>query len=114
MKGFTAIARNDLARARVLAESYAAHHHGDRIFVLVTDDLCNEVTGEPFDVIRPRDLPLEAAEFDRMAAIYDAKELITAVKFWTFPLLLEEDESVLFLDSDVEVFAPLDDLGELS
>ena len=115
MRACTTVSRRDLPRARVLADSFAAHHPGQRLHVLVTDDREGTLSaeGEAFELCLPGDLPLTAGEFERMSALYDAKELVTAVKFWQIRLLLEQSDEVLFLDSDVEIFAPLDDLGEL-
>ncbi len=50
-----------------------------------------------------------------MAAIYDVTELATAVKPFFLRLLLDRGaDAVLYLDPDIEVFAPLDDLGGLA
>lgn len=115
MRACTTVSRRDLPRARVLADSFARHHPGQRLHVLVTDDIHRTVRAEeePFDLCRPDELPLAPGEFDRLAAIYDPKELVTAVKFWQTRLLLESDGAVLFLDSDVEVFSELDELAAL-
>jgi hypothetical protein len=100
----------------VLARSFSAHHDGARLSVLVTDDIKRVVSEreEPFDLVHPDELPLARQEFAEMAAIYDPKELVTAIKFWHIRQLLEVDDVVLFLDSDVEVFAPLDELADLT
>jgi hypothetical protein len=50
-----------------------------------------------------------------MAAIYDVMQLATAVEPWFMRTLLEEArEPVLYLDPDIQIFAPLDELGELA
>ena len=57
----TIVARNYLAHARVLGRSFADHHPGRRLRVLVVDGEVGEpldVTDEPFDVVLPSDLPL--------------------------------------------------------
>src|SRR5512133_1916498 len=115
MRACTTVSRRDLPRARVLADSFALHHPGQRLHVLLTDDDERTVDSadEPFELCRPDQLPIAADEFDRMAAAYDAKELITAIKFWQIRHLLESDDVVLFLDSDLEVFAPLSEPTEL-
>jgi hypothetical protein len=111
----TTVSRRDLPRARVLADSLAAQHPGGRLHVLVTDDVEHAVDArkEPFDVGRPEDLPLPRLEYARMAALYEPKDLVTAVKFWQIRQLLSTDAVVLFLDSDIELFAPLDGIAEL-
>jgi hypothetical protein len=114
----TIVARNYLAHARVLARSYAAHHDGERLAVLVVDAEVGpplRSADEPFDVIRPSELPLDPVEYRRMATIYDVMELSTAVKPWLLQLLLDRGApSALYLDPDIEIFAPLIDLGPLA
>lgn len=113
----TTVTRSYLAHARVLARSFSAHHAGRRLLVLVTDDPGGEVSPdhEPFDVVRPTDLPLGSGGFEEMAARYDAKELATALKPWLLRHALgERANAVAFLDPDVEVFAPLDDVAGLA
>jgi len=117
----TIIARNYRAYARVLATSYARHHPGQRLSVLVIDGAVNDPAppilpdAEPFETVLPAQLPLPADEFRKMAAIYDVMELATAVKpFFLRFLLARGADAVLFLDPDIEVFAPLDELGRLA
>ena len=76
----TIVARNYLARARVLATTFLRHHPLGHVVVLVIDAEDDESFAEPFDVVTPRDLPIDAGEFHRMAAIYDVLELATALK----------------------------------
>ena len=70
---------------------------------------------ESFETVLPRQLPLSADEFRTMAAMYDVRELVTAVKPFFLRFLLDRGAEVaIFLDSDVEVFAPLDGLGHFA
>lgn len=112
----TIVARNYLAYARVLATSYAEHHPGRRLAVLITDGEVSTAddSGEPFEVLYPSQLALEPDEFQRMAGMYDATELATAVKPWVLRALLDRGEPAVFLDPDVAVFAPLDSADELA
>jgi hypothetical protein len=113
----TIIARNYLAHARVLARSVADHNPGERLVVLVIDDEGEDIDGsrEPFDLIRPADLDLSRADFHRMATIYDCIELSTAIKPWLLEhLLRSRHEPAMYLDPDIEVFAPLDELAPLA
>jgi glycosyltransferase involved in cell wall biosynthesis/SAM-dependent methyltransferase len=109
----TIIARNYLPAARVLATSFREHHPQGRVSVLVLDDLYGEVDPrvEPFEVLRLEDLGQDVAEFHLMAGIYGVMELATAVKPWLIETLMRSGSSeVCYLDPDIEVFAPLDDL----
>ncbi len=113
----TIVARNYLAHARVLASSYTARHPGERLHVLVVDGEAGgfDPASQPFTMHLPAELPLPAGEFRRMAAIYDVTELATAVKPFFLRLLLDRGaDALLFLDPDVEVYAPLDELGALA
>ncbi|HEV2309698.1 MAG TPA: FkbM family methyltransferase, partial [Acidimicrobiia bacterium] len=113
----TIIARNYLPHARVLARTLTGNNPTERLVVLVIDDERHEVDGarEPFDVLRPGDLPLAPREFHRMATIYDLLELSTAVKPWLLEHLLRaHDGPAIYLDPDIEVFASLDPLASLS
>jgi glycosyltransferase involved in cell wall biosynthesis len=114
----TIVSVSHLAQARVLAHSFQRAHPRGEVVVLVTDDPHGELVDdacEPFRVVRPEWLDLEPSEFVVMAGIYDAMELATSLKPWLMRRLLEEScQPLLYLDSDIEVFAPLDDLLDLS
>lgn len=114
MKACTIVARNYLAQARVLAKSFA-QHHGDSRFVTLVVDAEGDVVGddEPFEVMTPAEIGLDPEEFNRMAAIYDVLELSTALKPWFLKRLAQEDsEAVAYFDPDIQIFGPLDDIGE--
>ncbi len=49
-----------------------------------------------------------------MKAIYGVTEFATAVKPWLFRTLLAAHETVTYLDPDIKVFAPLDDIPVLA
>ena len=113
----TIVARNYLAQARVLAESFRSFHPDGQMVVLVFDDLHQEVDSdtEPFDVYRLEDLGMDVAEFHRMAMIYDVMEFATAVKPWLLETILDSGAShVLYLDPDIQVYASLEPLAELA
>jgi glycosyltransferase involved in cell wall biosynthesis/2-polyprenyl-3-methyl-5-hydroxy-6-metoxy-1,4-benzoquinol methylase len=111
----TIIARNYLAQARVLEESFREHHPGETFTTLILDPLESSAAGQTFRIFRGRDIGIDEAEYHRMAAIYDVMQLATAVKPWFMRTLLEEArEPVLYLDPDIQIFAPLDELGELA
>jgi glycosyltransferase involved in cell wall biosynthesis/SAM-dependent methyltransferase len=113
----TIIARNYLPYARVLAESFTEHHPRGRLTVLVIDDVNAEVDErrEPFSVARIPDIGFDPREFHRMAMIYDVMELATAVKPTFLRHLLSSGASeIIYLDPDIQVFAPLDDIAALA
>ena len=114
----TIIARNYLPAARVLATSFRQHHPAGRLFVLVLDDPLGEVDGgtEPFEVLHLMDLDIEQSELRHMAASYSVMEFATAVKPWLLHSLLRRGgtQSVLYLDPDIQVFHPLDELTQLA
>lgn len=108
----TIIARNYLAFARVLARSFQEIHPGSTCSVLVIDDPSGYVDAaeEPFELITIDQIGLPDPE--RMAASYDVMELSTAVKPWLLRTLLERsgDVPVAYLDPDIKIFAPLDEI----
>jgi len=115
MRVFTICTQSYLAYAAVLAESLARTHDGLRLHVVLIDGDA-EAKLDFAEVILPAELPLGGeAEFHRMATIYDVVELSTALKPWAFRHLFDRfREPVLYLDPDIQVFAPLHDIGELA
>lgn len=109
----TIIARNYLAQARVLGRSFAQHHPGRLLNVLLIDgDVAPRgVEDEPFRLISPSELAIDREEFGYMATIYSPLELATALKPWLLRHMLERgSNTALYLDPDIEVFCSLDDL----
>jgi glycosyltransferase involved in cell wall biosynthesis/SAM-dependent methyltransferase len=108
----TIIAKNYVASARVLARSFARQHPDDRFHVLVIDDIEGWIdpAEEPFELVRIEQLGIP--DFPRMAALYDVLELSTAVKPWLLRHLLRDsgDGAVVYLDPDMRLYAPLDDM----
>jgi glycosyltransferase involved in cell wall biosynthesis len=113
----TIIARNYLAHARVLADSFRRHHPDGDFTVLLIDDEERRWNDADRDlrVLRPGDIGLDAAEIRRLAAIYDVTELATGVKPPLLRHLLAEGRAhVVYLDPDIRIYAPLDELGVLA
>jgi GT2 family glycosyltransferase/glycosyltransferase involved in cell wall biosynthesis len=108
----TVINKAWVAHARGLAESLQAHEPDARLSVLIVDPIDGFVdpAQEPFDVLAPADLQID--EFDAMSARYSAIELCCALKPSIIGHLLDGEEPVVYLDSDVRLFAPLDGLQE--
>jgi glycosyltransferase involved in cell wall biosynthesis len=114
MRICTIVARNYLAQARVLAESFRAHHPEGQVSVLVVDDVDGRVDAddEGFDVISPTDLDIP--RFYGMAAMYDVTELCTAVKPWLLRRLLATGEPITYFDPDIRFYAPVDEVEVLA
>src|SRR6266550_3930177 len=105
----TIIAKNYVAYARVLAESFRQHHPDGRCFTLVIDDIAGylDPAQEPFELITPDQLDLRG--FEHMAGRYEVLELSTAVKPGLLRYLLHDRglEKVAYLDPDIEVRSSL-------
>jgi SAM-dependent methyltransferase/glycosyltransferase involved in cell wall biosynthesis len=112
----TIIAKNYVAHARVLAQSYKEHHTGGTCHVLVIDDTEGYIDAslEPFELVTPAQLGID--DYEHMAAIYDVLELSTAVKPWLLRYLLDERslERVAYLDPDIRVYDRLDEIERLT
>ncbi len=112
MIAYTIVSRAFVAHARVLARSFASHHPGQTLWVLLIDDETGEITeeNEPFNVLYLTDLDLEQEEFHRMAMLFGDK-IIRAIKPWVFEYFLSRNtDQVLFIDSHFMVF---NDLSEV-
>ncbi len=109
----TIIARNYLAQARVLAQSFADHHPDGVLHVLVLDDIRGSIgADEAFTVLRPADV-MDEDTFHSMATMYSIVELATAVKPWLLAYLVARDGApVAYFDPDIEIFTPLNDIYE--
>lgn len=105
----TIIAKNYLAQARCLAESFYAHHPDGRMFVLLVDqpEGCFEPGGEPFTVVTTGDLAIPG--FTRMAFGYNLLELSTAVKPFFMEYLFDRYDlrHLIYLDPDIYCYRPL-------
>jgi glycosyltransferase involved in cell wall biosynthesis len=110
----TIAARNYLPRAAVLARSYRAVHPDRKLTILLVDGEDGAIpSSEDFDIATGSDLALAADEFRRMAMIYGVTEFCTSLKPWALEMLLHAGGDVAtYLDPDIEVFAPLDELAE--
>lgn len=115
----TIIACNYFPFAKVLTESFLAHHPDGRFTVLLVDDERRAFSpGMAIDDritwLRLGDIGLDTAEIARLAGIYDVTELATAVK----PLLLRHllsqgRQGVIYLDPDIRIFDSLTPLAAL-
>ena len=113
INGCTIVARNYLAMASALADSFVAAQPDGAFTVLVIDLGDERVDSDDprIRVLRPTEAGFSEAEFHRMATIYGVVELATAVKPTLMRHLLDEGgEAVVYLDPDILVFEPLDEI----
>ena len=114
MAACTIISRNYLAQAKVLAESFLRHEPGGRFYTLVVDGLPPGVDAGPgVTVVGPDDIGLPRVR--EMCFKYDVIELNTAVKPAFLTTLLERrgEDHIVYLDPDIMVARPLDELRRL-
>src|SRR5690606_24845817 len=101
MHGCTVATRRGLAHVRVLAESFRAAHPDEPFTCLLVDGTPDRsVTAGPARLVGPPDAGIDDLELRRLALLYDADELCTALR----PRLLAHlraahpDEVCLFLE----------------
>ena len=108
--GCTIIAKNYLAMARVLAESFARHNPGSNFFVLLMDPVegCFNPAQEQFHLVETRHLPIP--DLEKVLFKYDVLEASTAVKPYFMEYLLERHNirKLVYLDPDVLVLSTFD------
>src|SRR5215471_853946 len=113
----TICAWNYLAYARVLADSFYRHHPDGTFVVLLIDDEHGRMVPGGGRIVwrRLADIGLDEQEIRRLAAIYDVRELSTAVKPVLLRHLLDAGaDSVLYLDPDTRVYDSLSRVWELA
>ena len=111
---FTIVSNNYLHYARTLLQSVGEHHpECARFCVIVDKDHGHaEQHANEFTLIGMKEL--ELPDFDKFIFRYSILELNTAVKPWAFEHLLANGYSeVVYIDPDIRLFAPMDDLFEL-
>jgi len=101
------VTRSYFSYACVLAESYARHHPRVRVYVLVVDGL---PPGADAGVVVVESGSLELTYVQDLAVRYGPTELATAVKPTFLAHVLERKERVVYLDPDVVVRQPFDEL----
>lgn len=111
----TVVARNYLPAARVLATSYLAHHPGHDFVIEVIDAAWHETEDENgWKIVGPGLTGIGEDDYFRMATAYSVTELATAVKPYLLRELRKTSDVVMYIDPDVEVFAPMPELAELA
>lgn len=114
MEVCTAVAKGDLARARVLAESLDRHQPDARFVALVVDDPGETVADEPYEVVRPEQLGVEGLE--QLFRICGPRTLGLALRPWLLARLLARagGPAAVWVGPETRVMAPIDELDELS
>ncbi len=106
----TIIAKNYIAQARTLSNSFRAQHPNYDCYVLVVDDFKGFINpaDEKFEIIELSDLRLPNPR--SLCFKYDLKELCTAVKAVLLDYLLREKkvDRLIYLDPDILVTGSLD------
>jgi hypothetical protein len=112
---FTLCSNNYLGQARVLVESYAKHHPGERFIIGLIDRKDPAIDYglfAPAEILPCEHLGVEA--FPGMMQRYDIVEFNTAVKPFYFDFLFRRGfDKVIYLDPDIGVFHPFEDLFHL-
>ncbi|NKI67890.1 glycosyl transferase [Collimonas pratensis] len=98
---------NYIAKALVLFESYRQYHPDHDFYVVIVDRKNSDLTIEHdgLTVIWAEDLSIP--NFHQAAFSFDVIEFNTNVKPTALKLLLNSHDLVVYLDPDIEVFAPL-------
>lgn len=113
----TIIARNYLASARVLFESFIESNPDGTLTVLIIDDRYRSLSknSEGFEILQIDEIGLDHSEVLTMAALYTVTEFATAVKPWLLQTLIERwNEPVIYLDPDIMVFRSLETIHQLA
>jgi hypothetical protein len=100
----------------VLAESFRDHNEDSRFVALIVDDPGRELSeDEPFEPLIPTDLGIPVEELHRMATMYTAQALVSALKPHLLRFLLgDQPDPVILLDADGCVYASLAPVYELA
>ena len=113
--GYTIIARNQLAKARVLYQSWHRQHPDAPFSVLVLDSPKGffRPECEPFSAVRPAQLDIPNVE--GLLFQYSFPEIVPAIQPYFMSYLLEDSSvgSVLYLSADIWVENSLDYVQEL-
>ena len=110
----TIIAKNYLAFARTLAQSFLSSHPDNKFYVLIVDEVEGylDPAEECFETVSLSDL--EVPDLPGFCFKYDIKELCTAAKPYLLDYLIRKKSigTLLYIDPDVLITAPLKQLYE--
>lgn len=110
----TIIAKNYVAFARTLAQSFLARHQDGKVYVLIVDDFEGYIdpAEECFEILRLTDLHIP--KLPEFCFKYNLKELCTAAKASFLEYLVNERsiKELVYLDPDILVTGSLDRIYE--
>jgi glycosyltransferase involved in cell wall biosynthesis len=116
MHACTIVARNYLAQAQVLVDSFRRHHPDGTFDVLLVDEPGTprpEVRGA--QVVLPDEIGLAPDDLVHMSLIYDLIELATAVKPSLLLRLLDRGyDHAVYFDPDISIERPIEELPGLA
>jgi hypothetical protein len=108
----TIIAKNYVAFARTLAQSFLAQYADGKVYVLIVDDFQGYINPEEecFEIVRLTDLKIP--NLTEFCFKYNLKELCTAAKASLLEFLIREKsvERLIYLDPDVLITGSLDEI----
>ncbi len=110
----TIVAKNYLAQARSLTESFLEHHPEGRVFVLLVDrpDGYFDPEAESFTTVLVEDIGIP--QFEAMIFRYNLLELSTAVKPFFLQYLFKtyQPEALCYFDPDIYFYRPVQDIWD--
>ena len=116
MHGCTIVARNYLAQAQVLVDSFRKHHPDGTFDVLLVDDPSTErpsVNGA--DVVLIDEIGVDPDILDAMSGAYLLIELATALKPWMLRSLLNRGyDHAIYYDPDISIERRISELPGLA
>lgn len=111
----TIASANYLSRVQTLEKSLHLFHPDADFIVLLCEypDVCRQVSAETnFQFLSPSDVG--CPQWHSMAFYYDITEFNTALKPFLLENLLKDGyQAVIYLDPDIEIYSPLDELSRL-
>ncbi|GAB2980107.1 FkbM family methyltransferase [Amycolatopsis acidiphila] len=110
----TIVARNYLPAAKVLARSYLTQHPGNDFVIAVIDAHDEPAEQGGFRVVGWDAFGIPEDDYLRMATAYSVTELATSVKPYLLRELRREYDVAIYLDPDIQVFAPMPEVAELA
>lgn len=116
MHACTIVARNYLAQAQVLVDSFRTHHPDGTFDVVLIDDPATErPVMDGADILMLDEIGLAPEDLSRMAATYELIELATAVKPWALLSLLDRGyDHAVYFDPDISIERTIGELPVLA